>query len=66
VYAKATIPATDKVCLWLGANVMLEYTLGRNLKYFNGFNIFFNKFTDFFSVARLERNIVIAFVKSFY
>jgi len=25
VYAKATIPATDKVCLWLGANVMLEY-----------------------------------------
>jgi hypothetical protein len=32
VYAKATIPATDKVCLWLGANVMLEYTLGE--KYF--------------------------------
>lgn len=27
VYAKATIPPTDKVCLWLGANVMLEYTL---------------------------------------
>eukprot|EP00090_Calanus_glacialis_P033218 TRINITY_DN550_c0_g1_i1.p1 TRINITY_DN550_c0_g1~~TRINITY_DN550_c0_g1_i1.p1 ORF type:complete len:185 (-),score=70.15 TRINITY_DN550_c0_g1_i1:137-691(-) len=28
VYAKAVIPPTDKVCLWLGANVMLEYTLG--------------------------------------
>lgn len=27
VYAKAVIPVTDKVCLWLGANVMLEYTL---------------------------------------
>lgn len=27
VYAKATIPPTEKVCLWLGANVMLEYTL---------------------------------------
>merc|ERR550519_258764 len=27
VFAKATIPPTDKVCLWLGANVMLEYTL---------------------------------------
>ena len=27
VYAKAVIPPTDKVCLWLGANVMLEYTL---------------------------------------
>ncbi|KAG7201764.1 hypothetical protein KM043_004485 [Ampulex compressa] len=27
LYAKAIIPPTDKVCLWLGANVMLEYTL---------------------------------------
>ncbi|EZA49770.1 hypothetical protein DMN91_003343 [Ooceraea biroi] len=27
VYMKAVIPPTDKVCLWLGANVMLEYTL---------------------------------------
>ncbi|XP_031846811.1 prefoldin subunit mgr [Nomia melanderi] len=27
VFAKALIPPTDKVCLWLGANVMLEYTL---------------------------------------
>ncbi|XP_033340131.1 prefoldin subunit mgr [Megalopta genalis] len=27
VYAKAVIPPTDKVCLWLGANIMLEYTL---------------------------------------
>jgi len=27
VYMKSTIPATDKVCLWLGANVMLEYTI---------------------------------------
>jgi len=26
-YAKAKIPPTDKVCLWLGANVMLEYSL---------------------------------------
>ncbi|XP_033212637.1 prefoldin subunit 3 [Belonocnema kinseyi] len=27
VFAKAVIPPTDKVCLWLGANVMLEYSL---------------------------------------
>ena len=27
VYARANVPPTDKVCLWLGANVMLEYTL---------------------------------------
>ncbi|CAL4206987.1 unnamed protein product [Meganyctiphanes norvegica] len=27
VYMKAIIPPTDKVCLWLGANVMLEYSL---------------------------------------
>lgn len=27
VYAKAVIAPTDKVCLWLGANVMLEYSL---------------------------------------
>merc|ERR1712002_278642 len=26
LYAKASIPPTDKVCLWLGANVMLTYT----------------------------------------
>ncbi|XP_042224369.1 prefoldin subunit 3-like [Homarus americanus] len=28
VYMKANIPPTDRVCLWLGANVMLEYGLG--------------------------------------
>lgn len=27
LYMKATIPPTDKVLLWLGANVMLEYEL---------------------------------------
>ncbi|XP_043283507.1 prefoldin subunit 3 [Venturia canescens] len=27
VFAKAVVPPTDKVCLWLGANVMLEYDL---------------------------------------
>ncbi|GFN85708.1 prefoldin subunit 3 [Plakobranchus ocellatus] len=27
VYAKAIVPPTDKVCLWLGANVMLEYEI---------------------------------------
>eukprot|EP00003_Mantamonas_plastica_P001441 TRINITY_DN1100_c0_g2_i1.p1 TRINITY_DN1100_c0_g2~~TRINITY_DN1100_c0_g2_i1.p1 ORF type:complete len:198 (+),score=58.24 TRINITY_DN1100_c0_g2_i1:221-814(+) len=27
VYATATVDKTDSVCLWLGANVMLEYTL---------------------------------------
>lgn len=27
VFAKANIPPTNNVCLWLGANVMLEYTL---------------------------------------
>lgn len=26
-HAKAEIPPTDRVCLWLGANVMLEYSL---------------------------------------
>ena len=26
-HAKAEIPPTDKVCLWLGANVMMEYSL---------------------------------------
>ncbi|XP_077598460.1 prefoldin subunit 3 [Stigmatopora nigra] len=25
VYCRASVPPTDKVCLWLGANVMLEY-----------------------------------------
>lgn len=27
IFARAIIPPTDKVCLWLGANVMLEYSL---------------------------------------
>lgn len=27
LYMKASVPPTDKVCLWLGANVMLEYNL---------------------------------------
>lgn len=27
VFVKAVIAPTDTVCLWLGANVMLEYTL---------------------------------------
>ncbi|XP_076033635.1 prefoldin subunit mgr isoform X2 [Oratosquilla oratoria] len=27
IYMKAKIPPTEKVCLWLGANVMLEYGL---------------------------------------
>jgi prefoldin subunit 5 len=27
LYMKAIVPPTDNVCLWLGANVMLEYTL---------------------------------------
>ncbi|KAF2901056.1 hypothetical protein ILUMI_05112 [Ignelater luminosus] len=27
VFAKAIVPPTDTVCLWLGANVMLEYSL---------------------------------------
>lgn len=26
LYARATVAPEDKVCLWLGANVMLEYT----------------------------------------
>lgn len=26
-FFKAKIPPTENVCLWLGANVMLEYTL---------------------------------------
>ncbi|XP_035263946.1 prefoldin subunit 3 [Anguilla anguilla] len=27
VHCKALVPPTDKVCLWLGANVMLEYDI---------------------------------------
>ncbi|XP_077445536.1 prefoldin subunit 3 [Stigmatopora argus] len=27
VYCRASVPPTDKVCLWLGANVMLEYDI---------------------------------------
>ncbi|CAH4034050.1 prefoldin subunit 3 [Pieris brassicae] len=27
VFVKAEVPPTNNVCLWLGANVMLEYTL---------------------------------------
>ncbi|KAK6323462.1 hypothetical protein J4Q44_G00058010 [Coregonus suidteri] len=27
VYCKASVPPTDKVCLWLGAKVMLEYDI---------------------------------------
>lgn len=27
VYMEAKIPPTDKICLWLGANVMLEYKI---------------------------------------
>lgn len=27
VFAKAKVPPTETVCLWLGANVMLEYSL---------------------------------------
>lgn len=27
VFAKAKVPPTESVCLWLGANVMLEYSL---------------------------------------
>ncbi|EPZ31738.1 Prefoldin-domain-containing protein [Rozella allomycis CSF55] len=27
LYANATLPVTDKVCLWLGANVMVEYEI---------------------------------------
>ncbi|KAM3590991.1 uncharacterized protein V6R79_020276 [Siganus canaliculatus] len=27
VYCKASVPPTNKVCLWLGANVMLEYDI---------------------------------------
>lgn len=27
IYAKASVPPTNNVCLWLGANCMLEYTL---------------------------------------
>ncbi|CAF91131.1 unnamed protein product, partial [Tetraodon nigroviridis] len=50
VFCKASVPPTEKVCLWLGANVMLEYdideahalleknlqTASRNLETLNG------------------------------
>jgi len=35
LYAKATVPPTDQVCLWLGANVMLTYTTEEALKLLN-------------------------------
>nr|ABQ18252.1 putative prefoldin [Lygus lineolaris] len=35
VFVKASVPPTDKVCLWLGANVMLEYTLEDAMKLLN-------------------------------
>jgi len=28
IYSRTRIEDTDSVCLWLGANVMLEYSLG--------------------------------------
>ncbi|XP_014663389.1 PREDICTED: prefoldin subunit 3-like [Priapulus caudatus] len=28
LYCQADVPPTDRVCLWLGANVMLEYSTG--------------------------------------
>jgi hypothetical protein len=31
IYSRAKIEDTDSVCLWLGANVMLEYTCGFSL-----------------------------------
>ena len=27
LFVNAKVPTTDKVCLWLGANVMLEYEI---------------------------------------
>ncbi|CAH1401985.1 unnamed protein product [Nezara viridula] len=35
VFMKASIAPTNKVCLWLGANVMLEYTLNDALELLN-------------------------------
>lgn len=35
VFMKASIAPTDKVCLWLGANVMLEYTLNDAMELLN-------------------------------
>jgi len=31
VYSEAVVPPTDTVCLWLGANVLLEYPLAEAL-----------------------------------
>merc|ERR1711990_717801 len=35
IFAKAKVAATDTVCLWLGANVMLEYTYAEALTMLN-------------------------------
>ncbi|CAN6343332.1 unnamed protein product, partial [Urochloa humidicola] len=32
IYSRAKIEDTDSVCLWLGANVMLEYSCNKNLE----------------------------------
>merc|ERR1712000_529439 len=35
MYAKAVIPPTDKVGLWLGANVMMEYNMEEAIEMLN-------------------------------
>lgn len=35
VYAKATVEGVDTVCLWLGANVMVEYSFDEALELLN-------------------------------
>lgn len=35
IYVSADIPPTDKVCLWLGANVMVEFSHDEALKLLN-------------------------------
>ena len=46
MYADAVIPPTDKVCLWLGANVMLEYTLDGEFPLPSVFSSSLMKFPD--------------------
>ncbi len=52
-HAKAIIPPTESVCLWLGANVMLEYPIDEAAELLTNSN---NNATE--SIKKLDENLV--------
>ena len=73
LYAKAEVPPTDKVCLWLGANVMLEYSneeaeelLNKNLTQANASLEQTNIDLDFLKFVFIYFKIRINFSKLFF